>query len=133
MRLQVEDGGNATSSERSDYDDENGLATGDEYDDNVMDDYAPPYNGRSDDLLQGTYYNVDVEEEEEEEDEDEDDDDEDGDGDNNEGDAEDVQGDVDMEEYINGDSEEEGNGYGDGEQNVDQDEAAGYTSSDYSE
>jgi hypothetical protein len=133
-RLLVEDGGNSSSSERSDYNDENGLATGDEYDDNVMDEYAPPYNGRSDDLLQSTYYNVDVEEEEEEEEE-EDDDDDGGGGDDNEGVAEDVQGDVDMEEYINGDSDEEGNGYGDtgGEPNVDQDEAARYTSSDYSE
>ncbi|XP_059452338.1 homeobox-DDT domain protein RLT2 isoform X1 [Corylus avellana] len=132
MRLQVEDGGNTSSSERSDYDDENGLATGDEFDDNVMDEYAPPYNGRPDNLLQSTYYNVDVEEEEEEDDDDEEDD---GGGDDNEGDAEDVQGDVDMEEYINGDSDEEGDGYGDGggEPKVGQDEAARYTSSDYSE
>ncbi|XP_042972000.1 homeobox-DDT domain protein RLT2-like isoform X3 [Carya illinoinensis] len=119
MRLEVEDAGNTSNSERSGYDDENSLATGDEYDDTVMDDYALQYNGRSDDLLQGTYYDVDVEEH-----------DDDDDADENE---EDQQGDLDVEEYINGDSDDEENGDGDREQNVDQDQGAGYTSSEYSE
>ncbi|XP_030929199.1 homeobox-DDT domain protein RLT2-like isoform X3 [Quercus lobata] len=126
MRLPGEDAGSTSSSERSDYDYENGQATGDEYDDMVVDDFAAGYPGRSDDLLQGTYYNVDVEEEDEEEEEDEDD------VDDNEGDAEDEQGDLDIDEYINGDSDEEGNGGGDREQNLDQDQGT-YTSSDYSE
>ncbi|KAF5481349.1 hypothetical protein F2P56_002009 [Juglans regia] len=117
-RLEVEDAGNTSNSERSGYDDENGLATGDEYDDMVMDDYAPQYIGRSDDFLRGTYYDVDVEEH-----------DDDNDGDENE---EDEQGDLDVEEYINGDSDDEENG-GDREQNVDQHQGAGYTSSEYSE
>ncbi|XP_065623854.1 uncharacterized protein LOC136065097 [Quercus suber] len=124
MQLPGEDAGSTSSSERSDYDYENGQATGDEYDDMVVDDFAAGYPGRSDDLLQGTYYNVDVEEEEEEEDED--------DVDDNEGDAEDEQGDLDIDEYINGDSDEEGNGGGDREKNLDQDQGT-YTSSDYSE
>ncbi len=137
MQLQGEDAGTTSSLERSDYDYENGLATGDEYDDDmVMDDYAAGYHGRSDDLLQGTYYNVDVDVdvdvEEEEEEEEEDDDDDDDVDDNEDGDAEEEQGDLDIEEYINGDSDEEENSGGDREQNLDQDQGT-YTSSDYSE
>lgn len=113
MRLEVEDAGNTSNSERSGYDDGNGLAAGDEYDDDlVMNDYTAQYNGRSDDLLQGTYYDVD-----------------DDDADENE---EDEQGDLEIEEYINSESDDEENG-GDTVQNVDQDQGAGYTSSEYSE
>lgn len=120
--LQVEDTANTSSSERSGSEDENGLAMGDEYDDMVTDEYVG-YNGRSRDLLRGTYYNIEVEENEVD----------DAADDNEEGDAEDDQGDLDVEEYINGDSDEEVNGDGDGEQNLGQDQGAGFTSSEYSE
>lgn len=109
----------ASSSGRSEYNDENGRASGDEYDNNmVVDDYASGLNGKSDDLLDGSDYNVEDDEEDEVEDEDGDDDGE---------------GDFDIGRYINGDSDEEENGAGDEEQKMELDEGTGLTSSDYSD
>uniref|UniRef100_A0A5B7A597 Homeobox-DDT domain protein RLT2 n=1 Tax=Davidia involucrata TaxID=16924 RepID=A0A5B7A597_DAVIN len=133
--MQVDIAENASSSERSEYDDDNGQATGDEYDDLMVDDYSGVFNGKSDRLLEGVDYNVDGEEDDEDRveeadddvDEDEDEDDEGDDGD------EDEQGDIDIEEYINGDSDEEGNRDDGGEQVGNLDEVTGSTSSDYSD
>ncbi|EEF44370.1 homeobox-DDT domain protein RLT2 isoform X2 [Ricinus communis] len=112
---------NLSSSERSEYDDENGQATGDEYDDLPVDDYTGGFNGKSDDLLEGSDYNMDPNEEEDDEDDDEADLDEDD------------QGDLDVEGYINGDSNDDGIRDGDGEQNGDPDEGTGSSSSDFSD
>uniref|UniRef100_A0A6M2F0J1 Uncharacterized protein n=1 Tax=Populus davidiana TaxID=266767 RepID=A0A6M2F0J1_9ROSI len=94
-RFHTEDAENASSSERSEYNDENENipASGDEYDDQVLDDYAGGFNGKSDDLLEGSDYNIDSNEEEEEDDAMNEDEDE--------------LGDLDVEEYINRDSDED--------------------------
>ncbi|XP_034928330.1 homeobox-DDT domain protein RLT2 isoform X4 [Populus alba] len=93
-RFHTEDAENASSSERSEYNDENENipASGDEYDDQVLDDYAGGFNGKSDDLLEGSDYNIDSNEEEEDDAMNED---------------EDELGDLDVEEYINRDSDED--------------------------
>ncbi|KAJ6908688.1 homeobox-DDT domain protein RLT2-like isoform X1 [Populus alba x Populus x berolinensis] len=93
-RFHMEDAENASSSERSEYNDENENIppSGDEYDDQVLDDNAGGFNGKSDDLLEGSDYNIDSNEEEEDDAMNED---------------EDELGDLDVEEYINRDSDED--------------------------
>ncbi|KAL9380337.1 hypothetical protein Peur_025994 [Populus x canadensis] len=88
----VEDAENASSSERSEYDDENENipASGDEYDDMGIDDYAGGFNGKSDDLLEGSDYIMDANE----------------DDDDAVNEDEDELGDLDVEEYINGDPDD---------------------------
>lgn len=117
-RFQVKGAKNASSSERSEFDDENGQATGDEYDDLVVEDYTGGFNGKSEDLLEGSDYNLANEDDED---------------DIDEGEDEDEQGDLDVEGYINGDLDEEGVRDGDGEQNGDQDDGTGSMSSDFSD
>ncbi|KAJ4847083.1 hypothetical protein Tsubulata_040919 [Turnera subulata] len=111
-RLQVEDAEIASTSSRSEYDDENGLNGGDGYDDLVVDDYAGGF-----DTKEGSDYNPDANED------DEDDIDEDGE----------EQGDLDIQDYINGNSDDGGVRDRDGGENGDADDAIGSTSSDYSE
>ncbi|XP_024047743.1 homeobox-DDT domain protein RLT2 isoform X1 [Citrus clementina] len=99
-RLQVDDAENASISGRSGYGEENGQATGDEYND-MIDEYAGGFNSRSNDLQEGSDDIVDGDEE--------DDEDEMGDGG-----AEDEQGYLGVEEYVNEESDEEGIRDGDG-------------------
>ncbi|GFS41286.1 homeodomain-like transcriptional regulator [Actinidia rufa] len=128
MEIQVEAAENASSSERSEYDDYNGLAAGDEYDDLLPNDYSSVFNGKSDHLIPGVDYNVDGEED--------DDDRVEGDADvddEEEDDSEqDEHGDTDVERYINDDSDDEGNQDG-GEPIGNPDEVTGSTSSDFSD
>jgi len=86
----VEDAENASSSERSEYDDENENipASGDEYDNMGVDDNAGGFNGKSDDLLEGSDYVMD------------------GNEDDDDAVNEDELGDLDVEEYINGDPDD---------------------------
>ncbi|KAK6919642.1 WHIM2 domain [Dillenia turbinata] len=120
MRMQVESGENSSSSGRSDYDDENGQASGNDYDDMVMDGYGRSFNGKST-LLEGCDYNMDAGE-------DEGDyiDDEEGDIDG----GDDDQGGEDIEGYINGDTDEEER---DVERNGDPDVGSESESSEYSD
>ncbi|KAL7215900.1 hypothetical protein ACSBR1_027948 [Camellia fascicularis] len=140
---------NASSSERSEYEDYNRQAMAeDEYDDDLMvDDYSSVFNGKSMHLMEGIDYNLDGEEDDDDRAQEEGDDDADadadadadGDGDEDEGDdsEEDGQGDTDVERYINDESDEgeEENRDGGGEQigNTDEGEATGSTSSEYSD
>lgn len=118
-KLQVDDAENASISGRSGYGEENGQATGDEYND-MIDEYAGGFNSRSNDLQEGSDDIVDGDEE--------DDEDEMGDGG-----AEDEQGYLDVEEYVNEESDEEGIRDGDGGQIGDPDEGTGASSSDLSD
>ncbi|KAJ4729740.1 Homeobox domain-containing protein/DDT domain-containing protein [Melia azedarach] len=120
-RLQMQDAGNASSSGRSEYGDENGQATGDEYTDIILDEYGGSFDGRSNDLLEGSEDNVDADEEEEDE--------EGHDG------AGDEQGDLDVEGYIDEDSDEEEEGIrnADGNRNGGPNEGTGSSSSEYSD
>ena len=128
MEIQVEAAENASSSERSEYDDYNGLAAGDEYDDLLPNEYSSVFNGKSDHLIPGVDYNVDGEEDDDDRVEGDDDVD-----DEEEDDSEqDEQVDTDVERYINSDSDDEGNQDG-GEQIGNPDEATGSTSSDFSD
>ncbi|XVE66156.1 hypothetical protein DITRI_Ditri08aG0057700 [Diplodiscus trichospermus] len=61
-RLQVGIVDNTSSSERSEYNDENGQATGDEYDYLAVDDYAGGLKGKADDVMEGSDYNSDGDE-----------------------------------------------------------------------
>ncbi|XP_011047699.1 PREDICTED: uncharacterized protein LOC105141971 isoform X2 [Populus euphratica] len=117
-RFHTEDAENASSSERSEYNDENENipASGDAYDDQVVDDYAGGFNGKSDDLLEGSDYNIDSNEED--------------DDDDAMNEDEDELGDLDVEEYINRDSDEDG--IRDGGQNGAQDGTES-SSSDFSD
>ncbi|XP_062007691.1 homeobox-DDT domain protein RLT2 isoform X2 [Rosa rugosa] len=80
---------NASGSGRSEYEVENGDASGDEFDHVHVDDYAGGFNGKSDDLLEGGEYNVEG---------DEDDVDDEVDDDEGEG-AQDSKGDFDGARY----------------------------------
>ncbi|KAA8526340.1 hypothetical protein F0562_008457 [Nyssa sinensis] len=107
LGMQMDAAENASTSERSEYDDDNGQATGDEFDDLVMDDYSRVFNGKSEHLQEVVDYNIDGGEDDEDcvAERDDDDDVEDGGSDS----EEDEQGDIDVEGYINADSYEEGN------------------------
>ncbi|KAJ6734162.1 HOMEOBOX-DDT DOMAIN PROTEIN RLT2 [Salix purpurea] len=85
----AEDAENASSSE---YDDENENipASGDEYDDMGVDDYAGGFNGKSDDIQEGSDYIMDGNE----------------DNDDAGNEDEDELGDLDVEEYINRDPDD---------------------------
>lgn len=134
MGIQVEAAEEASSSsDRSDYDDYNGLAAGDEYDDDLLaGDYTGVFNGQPERLIEGVDYNVDVEEDDDDRPEEGDDVDVDDVDDQEEDDSEeDGQEDIDVERYINGDSDDEGNRDG-GEQIGNPDDAT-ESSSDYSE
>lgn len=118
--MHVEGTENASSSERSEYGNDNGLATGDEYDNLAIDDYAGVYNDdKSLEIFEASDYNVNGNEDDdinyEEEDEYVDV-------------EEDEQADIDIEGFING--------YSDEEDNMDEDErrneVPGPSSSDYS-
>ncbi|PON44449.1 Octamer-binding transcription factor [Parasponia andersonii] len=120
--FQLEDAEPASSSGRSEYDEENGQGSGDEFDDMAMDDYASGFNGRPGDLDGSDYNGIEDEV-----------------GDDNDDDQEeydighDEQGDFDVDRYINGNSNEEENGGGEEEENMVLDEPSGSTSSDYSD
>lgn len=90
-RLEVETGDNSSSSERSEYNHENGQATGDECDYLAEDDYAGGFNGKPDDV-EGIDYNIDGDEG----------------GEDDEGDdiAEEERGNFNVGEYINENSDE---------------------------
>ncbi|XP_050204258.1 homeobox-DDT domain protein RLT2 isoform X2 [Mercurialis annua] len=118
-RFQLPEAQNLSSSERSEYDDENGQATGDEYDHLVADDYAVAFNGKSDDLL-GSDYILDPNEEEEDDEYEMDVNDDD-------------QVDMDIEGYINGDSDDDIIRDGNEEQNGDPDEGIESSSSGFSD
>ena len=98
-RLQVGTADNASSSERSEYDDENGQATGDEYDYLAVDDFAGGLNGKADDVMEGSDYNIDGD---------------DGDEDDVAEDADDIaeeeRGNFNVGGYINENSDEQGIG-----------------------
>lgn len=126
----------SSSSDRSEYDDYNGLTAGDEYDDDLLaGDYTGVFNGQPERLIEGVDYNVDVEEDDDDRPEEVDDDvdvDVDDVDDQEEDDSEeDGQEDIDVERYINGDSDDEANRDG-GEQIGNPDDAT-ESSSDYSE
>ncbi|XP_065874939.1 homeobox-DDT domain protein RLT2 [Euphorbia lathyris] len=129
-RFQVGDAENLSSSERSDYDDENGQASGDEYDDMAIDDYGRGFHGKSDELLEGSDYNMNANynmEANYEDDEEEDDE---------EVEVDQVeQGDLDVERYMSEDSDEDEMRERDRELIGDPDEIEGTesSSSDYSE
>lgn len=86
----------------------------------MIDEYAGGFNSMSNDLQERSYDIVDGDEE--------DDEDEMGDGG-----AEDEQGYLDVEEYVNEESDEEGIRDGDGGQIGDPDEGTGASSSDLSD
>ncbi|XP_031255307.1 homeobox-DDT domain protein RLT2 isoform X3 [Pistacia vera] len=109
-KLQEERAENHSSFERSEYDDENGQATGDEYDD-MLDTYGGSFDGRLNDQQEGSDYNLD----------------------GNEEDEDDEEGDLDVEEYLNEESDEEGMRVGDEERNVDPEQGTGSTSTDFSD
>ncbi|XP_048138027.1 homeobox-DDT domain protein RLT2 isoform X2 [Rhodamnia argentea] len=127
--LNLEEAENSSSSESSEYEDEDGQATGSYRYDLAADDYTGGLNGKADELSEASDENIDGNEEVEEE---EDDDDED------EGDdiVDDVGGELDVREYINGEfdeEEEEDTRAVDGFENVDPEEGTGSTSSEYSD
>ncbi|WRX15053.1 hypothetical protein QQP08_007540 [Theobroma cacao] len=95
-RLKVRTADNASSSERSEYNDENGQATGDEYDYLAGEDYAGGFNGKADDVMEGSEYNIDGDEG-----------DEDDDGEERDDIAEGEQGNFIVGGYINENSDEE--------------------------
>ncbi|XP_057537451.1 homeobox-DDT domain protein RLT2 isoform X4 [Amaranthus tricolor] len=122
-----------SNSERSDYvDDEHGQASGDEYDDMAIDDYAAVYNGRP---TTHSHYN-DGDEEDDDNDNDEVGDDDDGDEVADDVDEDDMdvdggeyeQGDLDVGGYLNADSDDEIVGNGDD----DQDDTSESASTEYS-
>lgn len=138
-----------SNSERSDYDDDdNGQASGDEYEDMAIDDYAAVYNGRPTHL---SGYNIDDGDEVDDDQYevgDDDDRDEVGNDDDREEVADDMdeddvdvdggeyeQGDLDVGGYFNADSDDdiEGNGDEDGmRDDRDQDDTSESASTDYS-
>ncbi|XP_056171007.1 homeobox-DDT domain protein RLT2 isoform X2 [Syzygium oleosum] len=128
--LNLEEAENSSSSESSEFEDEDGQATGSYRYNLVADDYSKGLNGKADELSEASEDNLDgneeVEEEEDEEDEDEGDDA-----------VDDRGGDLDVREYINGEfdeEEEEDDARAiDGFENVDPDEGTGSTSSEYSD
>ncbi|KAL2937885.1 Homeobox-DDT domain protein RLT2 [Bienertia sinuspersici] len=133
---EVDDVNDDSNSERSDYDDDdNGQASGDEYDDMAIDDYTAIYNGRPPHLSD---YNVDVDEEDDDDDVGDDDDRDEVADDVDEDDVDDggdyeQEGDlVDVGGYLNADSDDDGNGNEDGRRERDQDETSESASSDYS-
>ncbi|KAK3184068.1 hypothetical protein Dsin_031354 [Dipteronia sinensis] len=120
-RFQVKEAENASSSEHSEYDNENSQATGDEYGDLMVGEYSGGFSGRGNDLHEAS---DDVDDDEE----DEDDDEEVDDG------AEDEQGDLNVEGYINEDSDEdEIRDDEERERNVNPDDGIGSTSTDFSD
>lgn len=121
--IQVEGAENLSSSERSEYDDQNGQATGDDYDDMIVDDYSGSFTGKSMHLMEGMDYvageengNEDVDDDEEEE--------EDGDERLRE---------APVEEYSDSESEEEGNKFAGEEKMRSLTKGSEYSSSDYSD
>lgn len=116
-RLQVDDAENASISGRSGYREENGQAMGDEYND-MIDEYAGGFNGRSNDLQEASD-DIAVGDE----------DNEDEMGDDG---AEDEQGYLVVGEYVNEESDEEGIRDGDGGRIGDPDEGTRVSSSDFS-
>lgn len=90
----------ASSSERSEYENDNCPESGEEYDEDlVVDGYSNVYTGQSERFMDGVDYGVDVEEEDDRAEEEDDDD-------INEEDDDDEQGDVDVDGFFNGDSDE---------------------------
>lgn len=103
MQVDEVDVNDDSNSERSDYDDdENGQASGDEYDDMAIDHYAAVYNGRPTHLSD---YNIDDVDEEDVDPDDVVDDDVDEDDVDVGGEYE--QGDLDVGGYLNADSDDE--------------------------
>ena len=115
-----------SDSERSEYEDDNGQASGDEYDMGIDD-----YNAGA--HLMGGHYNVDGDEDDDDPDEVGDDDDEVGDDVDDDVRAE-YEEDLDIRGYLNADSEGEGNGDEDGERHEagNEDGTSESSSSDYS-
>lgn len=129
--LNLEEAENSSSSESSEYEDEDGQATGSYRYDLAADDYTGGLNGKADELSEASDENIDGNEEVEEE-EDDDDDEEEGDDV-----VDDGGGDLEAREYINGEfdeeEEEDDTRAVDGFENVDPEEATGSTSSEYSD
>lgn len=131
---------NVSSSERSQFDEDNGQASADEFGDHLVDDFSIAGSGKSGGFTENLEYNMVGEGDEHVEDEDDvdyanydDDDDEDYNDDDDDGDGGD---DYYAEGYINSDYNEEGNQTRGGEQigNVDRssDGDSASSSSDYS-
>ncbi|GMG98559.1 hypothetical protein Nepgr_000399 [Nepenthes gracilis] len=136
-RMQIEGSPNDSSSERSDYNDDNGRGAGGDYDDDIImgvDDYDGAYNGAAADLLEGSDDALDEEEDDDDHDEVGDDDEEEDEEDVVvEGAEEYEQGDMEIDGYINAGSEDEGNEGEDNGQNGEQDDGMGSESTDYSD
>lgn len=126
-RLPFDEVENTSSSERSDYDDEGGQAQGYGYDN--LTDYTT-LNNKSNEFLEASDDNVEVNE-------DVDGDDDDGEDEEDEGDVggEEERGGSDVDGFLHEDSDEEGIGAGDDEyRSMDIDQYSEYTSSsDYGE
>ncbi|KAL9241090.1 hypothetical protein vseg_015240 [Gypsophila vaccaria] len=116
-------------SDRSDYNDDNGQVSGEEYDNMAVDTYNSVYNRNPSRLVDRNIYNVDEDEDDNDHDEVGDDVDED----DVEG-AEYAQGDMDVGGFLNHDSDDEGigNGNDDGERNRNEDDTSDSASTDYS-
>ena len=99
-RFQVKGAGNGSSSEQSEYDNENGQATGDEYGDLMVGEYSGGFSGRGNDLQEASDDNVDG------------------------------QGDMNVEGYINEESDEDDE---ERERNGNPDDGIGSTSTDFSD
>lgn len=125
-RLQVEVAENASGSGRSEYEEENGDASGDEFGRVLVDDYAGGFIGKSDNLLEGGNYNVDG-------DEDDVDQEVDDEGEEEDDGAQDAKGDFDVASYMNGEWDEEEHTADDGQQNMELGEGTRSSSSDYSD
>ncbi|KAL3509303.1 hypothetical protein ACH5RR_028704 [Cinchona calisaya] len=127
--IQVEGAGNLSSSERSEYFDQNGQATGDDYDDLIIDEYSGGFSGKSTPLMEGVDYVAgegNGNDEVDDDDDNEEDEDEDGDGDERQREEAD-------EEYFNSESEEEGNKFVGGEKMGRLTKGSEFSSSDYSD
>ncbi|KAK1566908.1 hypothetical protein Q3G72_005921 [Acer saccharum] len=110
-RFQVKGAENGSSSEQSEYDNENGQATGDEYGDLMVGEYSGGFSGMGNDLQEASDDNVEGDEEDEDDDE-----------------EVDEQGDLNVEGYINEESDEER------ERNGNPDDGSiGSTSTDFSD
>lgn len=114
-----ESSSSSSSSDRFEYGEENEQEMGSEYDDVMLDSYGARFNGKSDDLMEGNEYEDEEDERDGEEEEDE------------EGEELGVEGSVDGQESDGG-RMRGGNGF-EIDNMVPEEDAAAYTSSDYSD
>uniref|UniRef100_A0A2P2JPH5 Uncharacterized protein n=1 Tax=Rhizophora mucronata TaxID=61149 RepID=A0A2P2JPH5_RHIMU len=113
-RLQVDGTQNASSSEIFEYD-RNSQARGDEYEDLAVNEYASAFSGRPSDILKESCVNLN------------------GNGEYQDDDNADEQGEIDLEEYINGDSAEKRIENANVGPKGDPDYGTGFISSDFSD